>query len=379
MVRYTAGHPVEYAETGLFFIGLAAIILRGWRVVFQLAVTESVQLDPAPSSGVAPEAAQELLDQLASLPAAVRRSVMVRRLESALAFVRRQESADQLNEELKYLADVEADANYDAYALVRIVIWATPMLGFLGTVIGITQALGELSPEALVNSPKEAMEGMLAGLSVAFDTTALALTLSMVLMFAQFLTNQLETQLLAIVDRRAGEELGRRFHLRGTHRDPQIAFIQRMSQTVISSVEALVRRQSEVWKAALDQAHGQWQQLIEHTGSTVQTAVGGALQQSLQSHSANLLQLEQAAELRAMHHWEQSHKLVAEAAQQARAQQAELTHHGEILLQVLAATGQIINLEETLNQNLRLGRREELRRHGDEPVRRHSPAQLPAR
>ena len=39
--------------------------------------------------------------------------------------------------------------------------------------------------------------------------------------------------------------------------------------------------------------------------------------------------------------------------QQAQAQQAELTRHGEILLQVLEATGQIVNLEQALNQNLR--------------------------
>ena len=129
--------------------------------------------------------------------------------------MRRQESADQLDEELKYLADVEADRTYEAYALARMIIWATPMLGFLGTVIGITLALGDLSPEALVNSPKEAMEGLLSGLSVAFDTTALALSLSMMLMFAQFLANQLETQLLTVVQRVASEELGTPLSSRG--------------------------------------------------------------------------------------------------------------------------------------------------------------------
>ena len=342
--RYTAGHPVEYVEIGLFLVGLSAIVRRGWQAIVQLAIARTTHFDPPPINGQSPEDAETLLEQLRSASSTVRQSAIVRRLEAALAHVRRQESADQLDEELKYLADMEAERTYEAYALVRMIIWATPMLGFLGTVIGITLALGDLSPEALVNSPKEAMEGLLSGLSVAFDTTALALTLSMLLMFAQFLANQLETQLLAVVQRLASEELGGRFHRLGTQRDPQIAAVQRMSQTVISGMETLVRRQSEVWKATLDQSHEQWQQLLENTGRSVQTAVGQALQESLQVHSANLLQLEQAAENRTTTQWQQWRETVAETDRQTQSQQAELARQTEILLQVLKATGQIVKL-----------------------------------
>ena len=60
------------------------------------------------------------------------------------------------------------------------------MLGFLGTVVGISGALGGLT----VASDFEAMlSGLRDKLYVAFDTTALALTLSIVLMFAQFIVN----------------------------------------------------------------------------------------------------------------------------------------------------------------------------------------------
>jgi len=197
------------------------------------------------------------------------------------------------------------------------------------------------------------MEGLLAGLSVAFDTTALALTLSMILMFTQFLANQWETQLLSVVQRIASEELGRRFHRVGTSRDPQIAAIQRMTQTIITGIETLVRRQSEVWKSSMDRAHQQWQHLMEGTGSSVQTAISGALQESLDSHAANLIQLEQAAESRTARQWEQWQQAAAQAAQRARDQQIELARHGDVLRQVLEATGQIMNLEQALNQNLR--------------------------
>ncbi len=352
IIRYTAGHPVEYVEVCLFFIGLAAILRRGWQTMRQLGIAEAVQLDPPPAEGQAPHEAKALLAELAELPTSIRKSQFVQRIENALAFIGRQESADDLDDELKYLSETDAERNYEAYALVRMIIWATPMLGFLGTVIGITLALGDLSPEALVNSPKVAMEGLLSGLSVAFDTTALALSLSIALMFTQFLMTQVDTQLLAIVDRRTSELLGNRFRKLGTERDPHLASVERMSQSVMNNMRTIVERQSEVWKTSLDAAHDQWAKLMTETGDSVESAVATALTESMTAHTENLLKLEDAAGARAASHWQQLQASANETIREVRAQQAELTKHGEINLQVLQATGDIMKLEQALNQNL---------------------------
>ena len=114
--------------------------------------------------------------------------------------------------------------------------------------MGITLALGDLSPEVLVQSPKDAMEGLLGGLSVAFDTTALALTLSILLMFSQFLVSQLESQLLESVDRRTNEEFVGRFHQVGSGHDPYLASVQRMAESVMTSCDELVARQVVLWE-----------------------------------------------------------------------------------------------------------------------------------
>ncbi|MDG2381225.1 MAG: MotA/TolQ/ExbB proton channel family protein [Pirellulaceae bacterium] len=353
IIRYTAGHPVEYVEVCLFFIGLAAILRRGWQTMRQLGIAEAVQLDPPPAEGQAPHEAKALLTELAELPTSIRKSQFVQRIENALAFIGRQESADNLDDELKYLSETDAERNYEAYGLVRMIIWATPMLGFLGTVIGITLALGDLSPEALVNSPKVAMEGLLSGLSVAFDTTALALSLSIALMFTQFLMTQVDTQLLSIVDRRTSDLLGNRFRKLGTERDPHLASVERMSQSVMNNMTTIVERQSEVWKTSLDAAHDQWAKLMTETGDSVESAVSTALTASMTSHTENLLKLEDAAGARAAAHWQQLQESANETIREVRAQQVELTKHGEINLQVLQATGDIMKLEQALNQNLR--------------------------
>ncbi len=353
IVRYTAGHPVEYVEVCLFFVGLAAVLRRGWQAIRQLGIAEAVQLDPPPAEGQTPQEATQILNELAELPQSIRKSYFVQRLENALSFVRRQESADDLDDELKYLADTDAERNYEAYALVRMIIWATPMLGFLGTVIGITLALGDLSPEALVNSPKVAMEGLLSGLSVAFDTTALALTLSIALMFTQFLITQIETQLLSIVDRRAYELLGNRFKKFGGERDPHVASVERMSQKVLTSMETMAERHGDIWKSSLDSAHQQWQTMMAETAETVETGLSSALTNSMQTHADNLLHIEDAASARTTERWEQMQVNAQETLAVLRQHQGELTKYGEVSLKVLQATGEIMNLEKALNENLR--------------------------
>lgn len=356
LVRYTAGHPVEYVEVGLFFVGMVAILLRGWQAANELRWTDSVDL-PAPSAGSASVSvavrATALLEQIKDWPASVRRLLVSRRLQDGLSHLERCDAADRMDEELKYLADMEVEKNHDGYALARIVIWATPMLGFLGTVIGITEALAGLSPEALVNSPKEAMDGLLAGLGVAFDTTALALTLSMVMMFAQFLTQQIEGQVLAMVDRQASQILSGHFVRHEAPTDPQTAALQRIAQSTLSAVDVQTQRQAEIWRHTLEQSHQQWSRLIQNTGQAMEASLATAMQRSLDAHHENLLQVAQHAGESAGAQWAQWQRTAEESLRQLQSQQAEVGRQSEILLKVLDATGQVISLENALNQNLR--------------------------
>src|SRR5205085_4838938 len=140
-----------------------------------------------------------------------------------------------------------------------------PMLGFLGTVVGITDALGDLGNEFAnnkdaANNIAGAMNGLLSGLYVAFDTTAQALLLSMVLMFIQFLCDRMESQLLSTVDTIANDEMMGRFQELGGASDPHLASIQRMIEGVVRATEVLVDRQASLWQRSLTSAEQQCQQ-----------------------------------------------------------------------------------------------------------------------
>ncbi len=138
--------------------------------------------------------------EIANLQLEVRNSHLVQRLEELLTRQTQRGSSKHLADDLRELSARDADAAHDSLGLVRIIIWAIPMLGFLGTVIGITQTLGGLD----FSNGTAAVDSLKGGLYVAFDTTALGLVLSVIAIFLQFPVERGEQRLLAAIDARVG-------------------------------------------------------------------------------------------------------------------------------------------------------------------------------
>jgi hypothetical protein len=189
-------------------------------------------------------------------------------------------------------------------------------------------------------------------LGVAFDTTTLALSLSIALMFLQFLIERIETELLNVVDQRMGVELLGRFDDLGTKHDPHVASVERMARTVLESSEKLVEKQSRLWQETIDAAHDQWSQLVGASTEQVQGALSNALGDSLRQHAERLAENERALAEVSRKRWEQWQMTLTENARLLRDQQSEMHRQSEILSDVVRATGDIVKLEKALNDNL---------------------------
>lgn len=250
LVRYLTAHPVSYVATAMFFVGMAGLTLKLMGVLYQIADQKNIVLSPLQALPQRANGSRRLLDELDEMTPSQQSSYMGTRLRDALEFVDKTESANGLDDELKYLSDLDAGRQQESYSLTRILIWAIPMLGFLGTVVGISGALGSLS----VASDFEIMlAGLRDKLYVAFDTTALALTLSIVLMFVQFIVNRIETQYLSAVDDAAADQLIGRFETFGTNRDPYLASVENMSRQVLGGMADISQQQAQAWQSGLDQ------------------------------------------------------------------------------------------------------------------------------
>lgn len=284
--RYFAGHEIAYCTTALFSIALAALIIRLLGLGVQAALFETVQLPTDSTGGQANDETDRLLNSLKHTSAAIRDSYLVRRLREALEYVQRTGSADSLEPHLRHLEETDLSRMHNGYGLVRIIVSTIPILGFLGTVIGITLAIAKLNLTG--EAMDESLPAVVAGLSVAFDTTALALALSTILLFVKYCVERVEYRLLASVDANVSRQLVGRFPQYGTKRDPHLASISLMSEKLLKTVQSSVIRQSELMQSSLEDASQKCAEILSSTATTLDETLSSAVVTGLTHHAEAL-------------------------------------------------------------------------------------------
>lgn len=346
--RYCIGHPnpspIAYLETTMFFLGMAALVLKAIDLVGQYAGLRRPPLEADGENSSDEDSCDALLDCLDGLPNRRQREYYVGRLRAAVEYVHRRGSAEALDDELRYLADADAGRAHTSYGLFRVIVWAIPILGFLGTVIGITMALNGVDLQA----PDKSMVHVLTGLGLKFDTTALALTLSMVLMFVHFLVDRAEGSLLEQVDAQVMRDVAGLFARTPAGPEGQVTAVRRMAETMVHAVQRLVERQTDLWRASMESAQQRWAQFGEEAGEQIQAA----LAESLKVHAREIAAAEQAASENNRRQWSELHQALGQNVQSIATAQETMVRRVEVLNQAVEATGQIARLEETLNHNL---------------------------
>ena len=292
LLRYLVGHPISKFTTFLFLIGVAALLLIANNIFDQFCNCGRIVLktDPDQQESETEESRQPsarakaecLLGQMNEYKSSLKSQYLWRRLAAALGFIQRTGSTSGIEDELKYLSDMDRERKHHRYALVRILIWATPMLGFLGTVLGISQALGGIQVGA-DSDFQQMLNSLRSSLFVAFDTTALALTLSMLLMFCQFFIDRFESHLLEIVDRRTRDELGTIYETRSDAPLNSLT-IDELGINLIDGVDRLTNRQTEVWEKSIKSSELAW----AHSIAGVQRAVNTSLAKSLDDAASQI-------------------------------------------------------------------------------------------
>jgi len=110
--------------------------------------------------------------------------------------------------QLERAADADADlydmASQASFSFPKVLLWAIPILGFIGTVLGMSQSVGSfdavLSNTDNVDGLKDGLTQVTTGLGTAFDTTYLALVISVILTFPLSACERREERLLNLID-----------------------------------------------------------------------------------------------------------------------------------------------------------------------------------
>ncbi|MBF0204565.1 MAG: MotA/TolQ/ExbB proton channel family protein [Desulfamplus sp.] len=157
-----------------------SILFIKWRkVIFQQKALTLMVVPQTADFELTKDTAKNILFRMYGLVDDPQHFVLLNRIERALANLRNIGMIADVSEVLRAQAQNDEDQMESSYALVRGFVWAIPVLGFIGTVLGLSQAIGSFGT-VLVKSEgleylKTSLQQITSGLSVAFDTTLIAL------------------------------------------------------------------------------------------------------------------------------------------------------------------------------------------------------------
>ena len=139
---------------------------------------ESDLVPMAPGARILPEDAREYARQVQALPEPDRRLLLPRAALAALNRFRATRSIQDASSTAREVCAAESDRLDSELAMIRYIAWAIPSIGFIGTVRGIGDALTQAH-----RAVQGDISGVTEALGVAFNSTFVALLLSLALMF----------------------------------------------------------------------------------------------------------------------------------------------------------------------------------------------------
>jgi len=176
----------DYEQETCFILMLWVISIIGLKahgVISQRKLLEKSLISIDEGRRILPEDARKLSRPLEALPEPENNYLLPRALRSALSRYGASASIQDVSAVVRDMCDTEANRLDSELAMVRYITWAIPSIGFIGTVRGIGSALGN-AHEAVAGN----IAAVTASLGVAFNSTFVALLISIVIMF---LTHQI--------------------------------------------------------------------------------------------------------------------------------------------------------------------------------------------
>ncbi len=171
----------DYEQEACFILMLWAVAIltykgiSAWRQ--QLLLDDDLLKLPA-DLPIGPEDTRELIHRLDELPPKSRTFLLPKALRTAIGRFAATRNVQDSATAVRDVCDSEGNRLESELSIIRYIAWAIPSIGFIGTVRGIGSALAQAN---------RAVEGDITGvtqsLGVAFNSTFIALVISIVLMF----------------------------------------------------------------------------------------------------------------------------------------------------------------------------------------------------
>ncbi len=146
----------------------------------------------------------QTLDQLKETVPQAERTRLFHRIQRAFSAFKSGMESNDLREVLLEQSERDSENVELSYTILKVLVAVIPLLGFTGTVLGISNAVNNFS--TVIQSAKELEQvtqhlgGVTTGLAVAFDTTLLSLLITVPLMMYVSALKKREDEMLIEVD-----------------------------------------------------------------------------------------------------------------------------------------------------------------------------------
>jgi len=171
----------DYEQEACFVLAFWALAILGYKGVAawrQHKLLDRDLLRLPEDMPIGPEDMRELATRVQSLPHPDHESLLPRALLTAIERFGATRNVQDVSTAARDVCASEGERLESELSIIRYIAWAIPSVGFIGTVRGIGNALGQAH---------RAVEGDITGvtenLGVAFNSTFIALVISIVLMF----------------------------------------------------------------------------------------------------------------------------------------------------------------------------------------------------
>ena len=171
----------DYEQETCFVLmlwALAILSYKGRAVYLQQKLLERDLLGLPEDMPIGIEDTRDLANRLQSLPVQERESLLPRALLTAIERFAATRNVQDVSTSARAVCDSEGERLESELSIIRYIAWAIPSVGFIGTVRGIGDALGQAH-----RAVEGDITGVTASLGVAFNSTFIALVISIVLMF----------------------------------------------------------------------------------------------------------------------------------------------------------------------------------------------------
>lgn len=202
---------VNFAETFTFSWGVGILILKFRKLRHQ---ENALLLDVLPAhlgKEINRNNVGIFIENVYDVPVRLRDSLMVNRIRKGLELFEARESNSEVATMMSNQSNIDSVRISGSYAILKVFIWVIPILGFVGTVLGLSSAIGNFQGvmggandiEGLMSS----LGNVTSGLGIAFDTTLLGLIYSIILSIPMSALQKVEDDNLNTIDAYCNEIL----------------------------------------------------------------------------------------------------------------------------------------------------------------------------